>query len=87
MPGSISSGRIDVKPTRKTLPGALAPFMKKTSPGSTTTPSASAASDNSAAFSHGGPCSQQDDEPVMGVGVKSGRWRASAWVSSAPRFW
>ena len=87
MPGSICSSRIEVKPIRRKLRGALASSMKNTLPGSITTPSASAASASSAASSQGGPSSQQNEDPVMGAARKSGRWRASARASSAPRFW
>ena len=47
--GSICSSRIEVKPIRRKLRGALASSMKNTLPGSITTPSASAASASSAA--------------------------------------
>ena len=77
MPGSICSSRIEVKPIRRKLRGALASSMKNTLPGSITTPSASAASASSAASSQGGPSSQQNEDPVMGAARKSGRWRSA----------
>ena len=52
---SICSSRIEVKPIRRKLRGALASSMKNTLPGSITTPSASAASASSAASSRADP--------------------------------